>query len=276
MRNSAIGCLVAALGIVPATATATVITQPDNFANEPKNEYPALKNPGTGSVGSGSWKADPNLSSGQHLIYLQGGSAGPLDPDGQVSYGTPGKNANLLFPSNLPLTIADIESIQWDTDAGPGSGNWFIDILTKPDGENDDESWYGKNFDLVPDNMVNTNAAAGFTTHTFDENGGTAYDDKDIGEPNRPDFTLSELKANYGSEEILFIAVATGTGSAWDNFGGAVDNFRFAYDVGDGVVQNTVDFEATAVPVPATIWMLIGGLFVTRAGIQLRRALADG
>lgn len=242
----------------PGLAMAVDLTEPGHFSNG--SEVPALTDPGESSLGSGSWKADPNLTGSdgkQHLIYVQGDQAGPFELGGQVSYPAPGANPRLLFPSDQNVTLGDITSISWDTKTS-GPNDWFVDIFTKPDGV-DDDAWYGKNFDLTANNAANSPGNGGFETHSFGPGGGAAYDDADLTDGGGLSLlTLGDLQGTYGSEEIWFVALGTATN--YDGFGGNLDNVRFNYSYNGQDYNRVVDFEASEVPVPSSAGLLVAAL----------------
>lgn len=247
--------LLALPAMAEAASTTTVLDQPSHFASG--SEVPALTATNESSLGSGSWQADSSLNGSdgkQHLIYLQGDQPGPFETGGQTSYPTAGQNPRLLFSDTETVTIDDIVSFSWDTKTS-GSTDWFVDLFTKPDGTDDDASWYGKNFDFTVDNMVNTSSTGGFQTHTFSASGGQGFDEAD----RSLFFSLSDLQSQYGDEEIMFLALGTGTN--YSGFSGYLDNFQFSYQSGGVVNSRTVDFEAAAeVPLPSTFALLGVGL----------------
>lgn len=269
----------------PTSAADVTLRNTDNFSN-PNNgtgEEPALTSK-TGSIGRGSWQADPDVHpGGQHLIFLQGGSKGPLR-GGPTSYATPGKNPQLLFADDPDdpgddVTIGDIRSMSFDTKA-EGSADWFIDVFTKPTetGRND-ASWYKTNLDFTTNANDAESVNNGFLRHTFsdgDTTGEIARDLRGTGANSAfESFSFSQMQNEFGDEAIRFLALGTST-TAPDDFSALVDNFQFSYaqnGVGTAqdeptVVSRQIDLEP--VPVPASFGLL-GTALVLTAGVFLRR-----
>lgn len=251
-----------------AAAAPVTLTQPDNFSNG--SEVPALSSSAEASLGRGAWQADGSLTGNdgqQHLIYLQGDQPGPLE-GGQTSYPAAGANPRLLFPGSETVTLGDVLGLSWDTKTS-GSVNWFVDLFTVADDVDDDASWYGKNFDFTVDNTLNTSVNDGFTRHAFNADGGAAFDDARDGQGNVIDDTplsLADLGSAFGDEEILYIALGTGTNYA--GFDGFVDNFQFSYRSDqEQTVARQIDLEPESVPAPPALALIGVGLL----GLRLAR-----
>ena len=284
--TAAAGTLAATLAAAPsaeAAMTRTItLNDPSTFANETgdNDEVPALAAPGTpGSVGSGGWSADPSLTGDddkQHLIYVNGDLPGPYDDSsGPIYREANGDNSNLLYDSTESVTIGDIQSISFDTNAGGGT-DWFVDVFTRTGTASDDAGWYGTNLDFTTSRLRTETAPNGFTRYIFDDQGGPDDEptvDRDPGDtgdgdhPNGP-FDLQGMKNEFGSEEILFIALGTGTNYA--NFDGAIDNFQFEYiNLNDESVTTQIDLEP--VPVPAALPLFATGLAGVAAYTRWRK-----
>lgn len=281
------------VGLMPLQAQASsdtyTLMQPENFSNG--SEVPALKVPGDSTLGNGSWQADPSLTGSdgqQHLIYLQGDQPGPAE-SGPVSYPAAGANPRLLFPLDNNVTMGDIVSISWDTKRPSGTSatepDWFLDVFTRPDGEND-AAWYGRNFDFIAGSGDDNSSFQAGEWNTWVVNGASGsaagipvkfFDNDNPGFPpqyidlSAPDNSLSGSD-DILSEEIWFLALGTATN--YDGFDGLIDNFRFSYrDNNDEIQSVVVDFEAEAasqsVPEPTT--GLVGSALAALGLVAYRR-----
>ncbi len=278
------GGLAAAVSAEAAITRSVTLNDPSTFANETgdNNEVPALAAPGTpGTVGAGGWSADPSLTATdkkQHLIYLQGDKKGPWDNGGKITYDNTGGNAALLFPLAETVKIQDIVSISFDTNAGnPG---WFVDLTTDTGTDSDDATWYGSNLDFTTSRLRTEDAPNGFTSYIFDDEGGSVQrDNGDLGKDSDNDgtedhkegpFDFNKMEEEFGSEEILYIAL--GTSSDLNDFGAEIDNFRFTYYNGTEEVTTLVDLEP--VPVPAALPLFATGLAGVAAYTRWRKRQA--
>jgi len=282
----AAGILVSMAG--PAHATTYNLYEPENFQNPP-GEQPALT-----EYPQNYWSADPSLiDSGddrqQHMIYIQGGQTGTTpDPD----YG---ENPELLWNDTKSgsgtrpeheVTMGDITDLSWRTrkSGGVNDPDWFMDIYTKPDGDDDDIGWYGSNYEFIAGSGdTGPYSSNEWTTWGADSNG--AYEDDDsqdilstkvwrnyqhdnVGDGYSSRYSLQDMPADWKSEEIKWISLTTG--STVSDFAGDLDFAQFAYDTGSPSGDVTVNFSST--PEPATMGLLgLGLVGLVAVGYTRRR-----
>ncbi len=159
--------------------------------------------------------------------------------------------------------LGDLLSLSYQTLKASGENDFFIQIYTTIDLNNDGAGWYGQRLTFDPLYANNKNAPNDIWntwSTSGSENQLTVYDHQNFGGYDAP--TLAELlddtytdnelytfgNVDYAAEAILAISIKTGSGWA-KNFAGSIDNV--VLDFGEkGLMQ--FDLEPASVPEPST------------------------
>ena len=145
------------------------------------------------------------------------------------------------------VTINDIASISYYTNAPTGQENWFLNLYTKKDGGPNDGSFYKTRFF----NNEYTSYTSDGSWHNNTIN--TMF--RSSGAP-QVSQTLANWKSTYGSQGILFFSPQTN--SALQGNDAQIDGLVITLTNGD---VGNVNFAAA--PLPAAAWMgmtLLGGV----------------
>jgi len=137
-------------------------------------------------------------------------------------YNADGDKLSALFPEDAAsLTIGDLESISYFTKRPGGTPDyqdWWIQIYTRKDGDNDCGTWYKHRFI----NNYNDHTETGsWTQYSTDGDGMTFNENTCVGGGEQ---TLAALITNHGSELIEMISVQTDSG--WGGFDGYIDGLE--------------------------------------------------
>lgn len=188
-----------------------------------------------------------------------------------------------LTPSVLfgrEVTIGELSSISYytkkDTTHTDDAADWFFQMYTDPYDGSPGSSWYGNRINAEPYFSENLNDPAGewnqWTTDAGGDNRLRFYDSSSGYFGGYSDGFLSDLTSdsNYQDQYIKYIVVGTGSGWA-DGFEGQIDGLLIAL-TDESFAE--VDFEATAIPEPATliIWSLLGFLGIAASWYRKRRS----
>lgn len=175
-------------------------------------------------LGPDSWQGPATGKSNWHARYLADGDF-----------------LSTLFPMEAAtMTINDIASINYFTNrptGTPAGRDWWIQIYTRPDGVDDERSWYG----YKVTNNYNDHTDIGNWVEYSTDSGMTFSGNALVGEN-----TLSEMQTAIGSELVEMISVQTDSG--WDGFDGYLDGLRIELTSGS---IGVVNFQG--VPEPASI-----------------------
>ncbi len=263
------------LGGAVASAAALTLTNPEDYANPPADEYAPTAVTGTGTVTHDSWQADMSQAGlSQNWLYFQG--------DGV-------NHPQLLFDPNAGLTINDIASISWDTNKDKTAAadsadlkDWFITIYTlDANDQSPNGPWYNRRIQLRPWEYVDATAyAAGDWNRWYVGNSPaqgdgvpeleTYVEDYTVGGSTNGTYTLADAKSLFGSDKLWFVALGTSFNneSGWGpgEFSSYVDNLVF--DLGQA--GGPVSLNLSAVPEPASCVLLIGAA-VGALGLLRRR-----
>lgn len=228
----------------------TIIVRPGDVPDE-QNPRPNVGDAPTPELGSDSWQGPASGKSNYHVRYVADGDA-----------------LTVLFGDKAAnLKLSDIESISYWTKQPldtPAGRDWWIQIYTRMDGDDDQGSWYGLKFT----NNYNEHTPTGdWVLHSTDNGmtfrlGNTVY-------------SWDELLSAFGDELIEAISIQTDSG--WDGFDGFVDGLTITLTDGSvGIVNFEGDYPASSVvPLPAAAWAgmaLLGGLGGKRVWRRRRRA----
>ena len=229
--------------VVCGMANALTLTTVTITPGDVPDESTPLVNSGdapTVALGSDSW---------QNVL-----SPGTEKVNWHARYLADGDWLTTLFPSDdvSLLTVGDIASISYWTkrpDGSVASEDWAVYIYTRPDGVNDAASWYG--YALINDYGTHggdTNAWTQYSTDT-----GMQFRERKPTDGAYMDF--ADIKTAYGSELVEMFSVQTH--SNYTSFSGYMDGLTIELNNGN---VGTVNFEAAAVPEPASMALLGIGL----------------
>lgn len=174
-------------------------------------------------------------------------------------YGADGDYLTSLFGADAAnMTINNLVSISYNVKST--TEHWFLKIYTRPDGENDNSSWYGERFtnnytSIATDDEWHEQSTDGTMVFSNDFNSGESG------------LSLADLQGSYGNELVEMISVQTNSGPG---IAGFMDGLTIVANFGGDDVTGTVDFVSAPVPSPMAA---LGGMGLLGL-VSLRRRLA--